>query len=324
VGEEGLGRAAAGDVIEALAAASLNRDLPPATQRDAGFCLGRLAGANLDFLSRIRPDLETWVTMPAGEFLYGDDNKKTILHSSFTISKYPVTNFQFRQFIKAGGYDKQEFWSEDGWLWRTGKWDTKAPKEYQDWLKGRPAEKRSDPFYWHDQKWNNPLAPVVGVSWFEAEAYANWFSKKLGRPVRLPTEQEWERAARGVKGREYAWEGEFDRTRLNCAEFWGEDNNLDWGKWLGTESRKMASVTQVGQFPDGATPEGIYDLSGNVWEWTDSWYEEKQVNRIVRGGSWGYFRRNCRCAYRLRHVPDYFYFSVGFRLVSPGSDISAS
>ena len=64
-------------------------------------------------------------------------------------------------------------------------------------------------------KWNNPLAPVVGVSWFEAEAYCNWLSEELGRPIRLPTEEEWERAARHTDGREYPWGKEFDRNRLD-------------------------------------------------------------------------------------------------------------
>jgi formylglycine-generating enzyme required for sulfatase activity/energy-coupling factor transporter ATP-binding protein EcfA2 len=325
VGEEGLGHTAAGEIIEALTAASLNRDLPPATQRDAGLSLGRLAGSNPEMFARIRPDLDDWVAIPAGKFRYGGDDfpeRDEIIKEPFSIAKYLVTNSQYRQFVNAGGYDKEEFWSKDGWLWRTGKWDTKADKAYQNWLKSRPAEKRSEPFYWHDQKWNNPLAPAVGVSWFEAEAYANWLSKKLGYEVRLPTEQEWERAARGVKGREYAWEGEFDRTRLNCAEFWGEDNNLDWNKWYDAESRKMASITQVGQFPAGATPEGVCDLSGNVWEWTDSWYEDKQVNRTVRGGSWFLLHRHCRCAFRTGLVPDDFSSYIGFRLVSPGSDVS--
>ncbi len=326
VGEAGLGRAAASEVIDALITVSLNRELPPATQREAGFSLGRLAGNNPDFLARIRPDLETWLPIPAGGFLYGDEKEKVVIKEPFSIAKYPVTNLQYRKFIEAAGYDRQEYWSTDGWLWRTGKWDTKADKPYQDWLKGRPLEKRGEPFYWHDPKWNNPLAPAVGVSWFEAEAYANWLSQQLGHPVRLPTEQEWERAARGEKGREYAWGNEFNRNQVNCAEFWGQEDDLSefrkWNEWYESDSFKQASTTFVGQFPTGATPEGVCDLSGNVWEWVDSWIEEEQINRVFRGDAWSYFRRNCRCACRDWLVPDLFSSYVGFRLVSPGSDLS--
>ena len=97
-------------------------------------------------------------------------------------------------------------------------------------------------------KWNNPLAPVVGVSWFEAEAYCNWLSKELGKPIRLPTEEEWERAARHTDGREYPWGEEFDRNRLNSAEFWGGKNDLDWNQWFEDKGYEVASTTIVGQF----------------------------------------------------------------------------
>jgi len=316
VGETGMGRAVAGEVLDALAAASLDRALPPATQRDAGFILGRLAGGSPGFMERIRPDLDAWIPIPAGAFLYGDEKRKNIIEEPFCMAKYPITNLQFRRFIDAGGYDEKEYWSEDGWLWRTGKWDTKASKEYRDWLSRRPPEKRAEPFYWHDQKWNNPLAPLVGVSWFEAEAYCNWLTQKLGRHVRLPSEQEWERAARGEKGREYSWGDQFDRNKLNAAPFWKQEDDADWAFDV-----DEAATSMVGQFPAGATPEGICDISGNVWEWTDTWYEEKQVNRVLRGGSWYLIRRLCRCAFRLWDVPGYFGYDFGFRVVSPGSDI---
>lgn len=310
VGATGLGQLAAREVQEALLAASRDRSLPPALQRDAGFSLARSGW--------VPTDLDEWVEIPAGEFLYGDDKRPEIIKTPFAIQKYPVTNLQFRRFVQDKGYDRREFWSADGWAWRTGQWDTKAPKEYQDWLKNRPPEKRSEPFFRHDEKWNNPLAPVVGVSWFEAEAYANWLSKQLGKPVRLPTEQEWERVARGAKGRGYAWGDFFSGKNANCAEFWGQDDNLDWNKWLKEKGYEPASTTIVGQFQAGSTPEGICDLSGNVWEWTNSWWEKEQVNRVVRGGSWSSDRDLVRCAYRYRDVPFFFNDFIGFRLLSPG------
>jgi formylglycine-generating enzyme required for sulfatase activity/energy-coupling factor transporter ATP-binding protein EcfA2 len=319
VGAIGLGQAAARDVQTALLAASQNRALPPAVQRYAGFSLARTGWLPADpSTGGSGHDLDAWVNIPAGEFLYGDEKRKEIIKIPFAIQKYLVTNLQFRRFVDDKGYECQEFWSAEGWAWRTGHWDTKAPKEYKNWLDRRPPEKRCEPYFWHDEKWNNPLAPLVGVSWFEAEAYANWLSKQLGQLVRLPSEQEWERAARGMKGREYAWGDEFDRVRLNCAEFWGEDNKLDWSKWLGSNSYSMASTTLVGQFPVGNTPEGISDLSGNVWEWTNSWYEKEQVNRVVRGGSWRGDSGNARCAYRDWRVPGLFNDNFGFRVVSPG------
>ena len=318
VGEEGLGRVAANEVIDALKEIARDRSLLPLTQRDAGLSLGRLAASNPDFLARIRPDLDEFTPIPAGEFLYGDKKKPATITEPFALAKYPVTNLQYRRFIESGGYDKQEFWSAEGWSWRTGEYDTKATGSTIDYLKRRSVEKRHEPYFWHDAKWNNPLAPVVGVSWFEAEAYANWLSEVSGRPMRLPTEQEWEYAARGANGREYPWGDKFDFNHANGAEFWAQDNDLDWNKWFDEKGYENASTTFVGQF-DGATPEGIIDLSGNVFEWTNSWYEDEQVNRTSRGGSWLLNRRNLRAASRIRNVPVNFLNKLGFRLLSPSS-----
>jgi len=202
----------------------------------------------------------------------------------------------------------------------------------KDWLKGRPPEKRCEPFWWHDLKWNNPLAPVVGVSWFEAEAYCNWLTEQFkvsgskfqvwrnnqletlniepaNITFRLPTGEEWERAARHTDGRAYPWGNTFDRNRLSCEEFWKPE-----GTW-----HKIGSTTVVGQFPEGNSPAGTSDQSGNVWEWTNSWYEDKKVNRVVRGGSWDGSSVTARCAVRYRNVPDLFLDNIGFRVCSPGS-----
>ena len=304
VGEGGLGRAAAAEIQSALMEALGNRSLPPAVQRDAGFSLARTGW--------IPNDLDAWVDIPAGEFLYGDEKQKAKIETPFAIQKYPVTNLQFKRFMDDSGYDRQEFWSADGWSWRIGTYDTKATGSTKEYLSRRPVEKRHEPYFWHDEKWNNPLAPVVGVTWFEAEAFGNWLAKQLGRPVRLPTEQEWERAARGVDGREYVWGDKFDRNKINCAAFWKQDDEASYAFDMDT-----AGTSMVGQFKDGNTPEGISDLSGNVWEWTNSWWEKEQTNRVVRGGSWSDLRWYVRCASRLRYVPDLFGNTVGFRFVSP-------
>jgi formylglycine-generating enzyme required for sulfatase activity len=304
VGEAGLGKAAATEIQNALLAALQDRSLPPAAQRDAGFSLARTG-----WMPR---DLDEWVHIPAGAFLYGHDKKSMTIDHPFAMQKYPVTNLQYKKFMLDNGYDKREFWSGEGWSWRTGTYDTKATEDYiKNRLKQRPVDKRHEPYYWHDEKWNNPLAPVVGVSWFEAEAYANWLAKQLEHPVRLPTEYEWERAARGTQGREYAWGDRFDKNKINCAAFWEQKDDASYAK------NDNAGTSMVGQFKDGNTPEGLSDLSGNVWEWTNSWYEKEQHHRTLRGGSWGNGRRNVRCANRYRDVLDYFSYAFGFRLVSP-------
>jgi formylglycine-generating enzyme required for sulfatase activity/energy-coupling factor transporter ATP-binding protein EcfA2 len=341
VGEAGLGRAAASEVIEALLAASRNRSLKPTVQRDAGFILGRvaiqvvslrtlsakqspstaeIASSSYGLLAMTLRDLDTFIPIPAGPFLYGEDKKKVVIKRPFEIARYPVTNLQYRRFVEAKGYDRREFWGDEGWSWRIGTYDSKATeKRGEDWLAKRPPEKRSEPYSWHDMKRNNPLAPVVGVCWFEAEAYCNWLAHELGKPIRLPTEEEWERAARHTDGREYPWGETFDRNRLNSAEFWGGKNDLDWRQWVDDKGYEAASMTIVGQFPDGNSIAGVSDLSGNVWEWTNSWYNEEQLRRTVRGGSWYDARYSVRCASHPGFVPDGFGSNHGFRVASPSS-----
>jgi len=261
-------------------------------------------------------DLDAFVEIPAGKFLYGEEQEACEIAQPYGIGKYPVTNAQYARFVAAGGYENPDYWSAEGWAWRTGVYDSQAPKEYQGWLSQRPSEKRHQPFYWDDAQWNNPLFPVVGVSWFEAEAYCQWLSLTTGKAYRLPTEEEWERAARGDDGREYPWKGSFDRRYLNGAEAWAGREFKDNTDWLQTIEPMLEQMgtTAVCTYPQGVSPAGVWDLSGNVWEWTGSAWDAE--NKVLRGGSWGDLRRPARCAYRYGYVPGYFFLDgIGVRVV---------
>jgi formylglycine-generating enzyme required for sulfatase activity/energy-coupling factor transporter ATP-binding protein EcfA2 len=305
VGEVGADRPSAMAVIDRLIAVMRDRETPAPARRDAGHLLGRLGW---------EPEggLDVWIDIPPGPFLYGDEKEKREIERPYRIGKYPVTNRQFAAFVEAGGYGKRACWSDEGWAWRVGEYDSKAPGWLQDWLKRRPAEKRDRPFWWGDERLASPLCPVVGVSWFEAEAYCRWLALEMGLAPdapdapRLPTEEEWERAVRGTDGREYPWDNEWDRLRLNCAEWWESDE------------RKEANPTPtaVGTFPDGGN---VLDGAGNVWEWTGSLYSSGGASYVLRGGSWDNGRRSCRCACRFDNDPVLFVNVVGFRLIFPGS-----
>lgn len=152
--------------------------------------------------------------------------------NAYFIDKYPVTNAQYKKFIESGGYMQKTFWSDDGW---------------QYIVQAKPLENNELDGAFHDQA----DCPVVNISWYEAEAFASWAGK------RLPTEAEWEKAARGTDGRIYPWGNEFDKTRLNCAE------------------AKIEKPTAVTKYPQGQSIYGCFDMAGNVWEWTADWYDSQ-------------------------------------------------
>jgi formylglycine-generating enzyme required for sulfatase activity len=296
----------------------------------------------------ILPDL---VPAPAGAYRQGtsDDDKAklqeqnasswedeepshTIQLQAFAIGRCPVTNAEFRSFWLAQGYQRQEFWSQEGWRWRTGDWQPDLsvyPGEYrenfQKWLEGRPLDKRSQPFFWEQPRWSASNLPVVGVTWFEAEAYINWLNALSGRIYRLPSEAEWEAAARGPQGWLWPWGNEWDAERCNSAE------------------GPLSSTSPVGLYPQGASSCRALDMIGNVWEWCqDGYYADAYTRRlkaggapgnqpappaaarVVRGGSWGSNRNLARGAYRPGLVPDYFDNTLGFRLaLSPGKPLES-
>ena len=145
--------------------------------------------------------------------------------SAFRIGKYLLTNAEFRCFLDEHGYDQQDLWSVEGWKWRTGQWDLDLSVYSEDVredvrrrLARRPVERRSQPFFWDDPQWNAANLPVVGVSWFEAEAYCNWLKALTGKNYRLPAEAQWEKAARGDDGRLWSWGDDWDTERCNSGE----------------------------------------------------------------------------------------------------------
>ncbi len=217
-----------------------------------------------------RIEFDKMIKVSAGEFLYGKDKHPDKIEEAFLIDVYPVTNSRYKEFIESGGYTKDEVWSEEGIKWKKEGGITQ-------------------PTYWEHAEWNKPDHPVVGVAYYEAEAYASWEGK------RLPTEKEWEKAARGKDGREYPWGNEFNKE--NC-------NTMESG---------LNKTTRVILYPNGTSPYGCHDMAGNVWEWTDSWYDESKEHRVLRGGSWFDTGSICRCADRVRYYPSDRYYSIGFR-----------
>ena len=160
-------------------------------------------------------DLNTMITIPAGEFIMGVDDGRAdpqdrpqhkVTLKAYMIDKYPVTNAQYARFVAATGHRPPLHWTKG-----------KIPPGLE-------------------------LHPVTMVSWFDAKAYAEWAGK------RLPTEQEWERAARGVDGRRWPWGNKMDPSRLNTYY-------------------QVGSTSKVGAYPTGASPDGVLDMAGNVSEW---------------------------------------------------------
>ena len=238
------------------------------------------------------PDREDMILIPEGVFLMGhpsDDNipayeqpQHEVDLPAFYICKYPVTNAQYAEFIKATKYPKPE---------KVG------------WFGLRPPRQKMD-------------HPVVGVSWDDALAYCAWLRKQTERPYRLPTEAEWEKAARGTDGRLYPWGNEWEASRCNY------DNE---------------GTTAVTVYPNGASPYGCLDMLGNAGEWTSTlWGEdplisdfpyphqakdgrenlevEGTVYRIFRGGSYEAKPDELRCTVRHWYAPDNKDRRRGFRL----------
>jgi len=281
-------RIAAGDVLGFL---SDPRLITPQTVNAHGareYLIGREDGKGMSVM----------VEIPAGDFLMGstdkdklafDDEKpqREVYLDAYLIDKYPVTYSQYREFIEDNGYYQRRWWSDDGWKWLENQ--KRNPEQaYLD------AQLGIVPWRWNDNRFNKPNFPVVGVTWHEADAFARWCGKQL------PTEAQWEKAARGTDGRIYPWGDNFDSKRCNCWE--GES------PW---------HTTPVGIYPTGASPYGVLDMAGNVWEWClDEYQIDFCTGHVLRGGSWNLKPDNARAADRNWRYPDFGYFN-GFRCSSP-------
>jgi formylglycine-generating enzyme required for sulfatase activity len=189
---------------------------------------------------------------------------------AFSMAKYPVTYAQYEAFVNDGGYRNRAHWTDAGWGW---KGDTTLPA------------------FWGDPTWHVHDRPVNGVTWYEAHAYTRWLSAETELTIALPTEAQWQRAAQGDDGREYPWGNGFDETRCNTVE------------------SAIGTTTPVTQYLGGASPFGVLDMSGNVWEWCLSrWAQPYRLPedtltegagvRVQRGGAFDFTQRHARATAR--------------------------
>ncbi len=235
------------------------------------------------------------VFIPKRKFLFGDEKLEKELDHDYYIDVFPVTNKQYKEFIDKTGHDLP----------------------YGE-------EELQKPYSWNkdDQTYPEGMGdhPVVLVSHEDAETFCKWRSKEEGNEIRLPTEEEWEKAARGEDGRKYPWGDEFDFKRLNCADYHLQKVLKDSDEWLKEfnegfykKNKDKALTSDVGRFETGVSPFSCHDMAGNVWEWTSSFYDKDKDTFVLRGGSWYFGGGGCRCAYRSRYSPSYWSSRVGFR-----------
>jgi formylglycine-generating enzyme required for sulfatase activity len=263
-----------------------------------------------------------YIRIPGGSFEYSATHETATVPDLY-FAKYPVTNQRYRLFVsylaereaRIAELLSPESFSR-GLLALAAK--EGAFKEYLGGDCGKWCEKLKSE-YDEEKRFKGDDQPVVGVSWFDASAYCLWLSmleaaaqgvsvENLGRAYRLPREAEWEWAAEGREPggglREHPWR----------AEKQGTDDKLDKFANFGMN---VGATTPVGRYPDGATPEGLMDMAGNVWEWMEDLYGDKRFPgaRSLRGGSWGFNEYFLRCSARVCNVPDNRFDSVGFRVV---------
>ena len=226
--------------------------------------------------------------------------------SQFTMDSSEVNNLEFKKFMDADGYNKREYWTDAGWNWKL-------------------SNSITQPLYWSDSRYNQDNQPVVGVSWYESYAYAKWAGK------RLPTEAEWEFAAKGIStaaspwgNKLYPWGNTNPRTApTNLTNgFFGSDGSADGFKFTGP----------VVSLPAGNSLSGLSNMSGNVMEWVSDWYDYQYYGRSsdftnpqgpvngsfksVRGGSWTHSADELRASYRELFLrPESRNLNLGFRCV---------
>ncbi|MBM4125144.1 MAG: formylglycine-generating enzyme family protein, partial [Nitrospira sp.] len=256
--------------------------------------------------------------IPAGAFLMGSQEgsdsftderpQRTVTLSAFWIDRQEATNAQYERFVAATGHPQPQNLNQAVTLW----------------AQGRPLA-------------GSERHPVVNVSWHDAAAYCQWAGK------RLPTEAEWEKAARGTDGRLYPWGNEWGLDRANSASYWAGrtvefKDGKEWSEfWIAGEGARIAKerglrgevlTMPVGSFPEGASPYGVLDLAGNASEWVQDWYEPyyyvkapqadpKGPNgvllKVSRGGSWLKPAKSLRTADRDYGYPDDRPSGTGFR-----------
>ena len=249
-----------------------------------------------------------YILIKGGTYTYSV-NKKTVIVPDFHLARYPVTNRQYRRFISyletgkldegevmdvqrfrkaLAGFGKKERLS---WLVETAQWD----KDLAEVFRSVGDD---------DKRFNGDNQPVVSITWYAARSYCLWLSlvESEGKHpdlYRLPEETEWEYAAAGKEGRTYPW-GETDPAPK-----------------LANYNSNEGATTSVGSYPDGATPEGLYDMAGNVWEWMENWYDDDKNRKTLRGGSWYLDAELLACSSRGILNPSFWSNSYGFRVVRP-------
>lgn len=256
------------------------------------------------------------VFVPAGEFFMGSDAGNTdegpvhaVYLDTYWIDQMEVTNTQFAGFVAAAGYETTAESTGRGWIYDGG-WRV---------VNGANWHHPQGPGSSIDNLANHP---VVQVSWYDAQAYCVWYGR------RLPTEAEWEKAARGADQRLYPWGNTFDGARLNfcdvnCSESWADIGVNDG----------YAITAPVGSYPAGASIYGALDMVGNAWEWVADWYGgdyytsapyENPIGpvngqrKVLRGGSWQFSNMFTRTIDREVSIPGDYNDSIGFRCAQDG------
>ena len=242
---------------------------------------------------REEPLPDGMVRIPAGPFIFGSDKEDTEgVTAEYGLTKPLYQDEHPSHTVTLPTYFIDQYEITNA---RYLKFiETAGARPPATWVDGKPPVDRDN-------------YPVSGMNWYDADRYCLWEGK------RLPTEAEWEKAARGPDGLEYPWGSEFDPKKAN------------------TGGSGVGDLAPAGSFPQGRSPYGVDDMAGNLWEWTADWYQPYpgssyrsdafgQTNKVLRGGSWGgaghyalnYFYRT---SYRLPSAPEFGFPDAGFRCV---------